>query len=44
MAWVVKGEEAGIIGACLTGCAFTTSIFILVACWVVKVIWKATFG
>lgn len=24
--------------------AFTTAVFILVGCWVVKVLWKAAFG
>jgi hypothetical protein len=36
--------QVGIFGGCFVGCAFTTAIFILVGCWVVKILWKAAFG
>lgn len=36
--------EAGIVSVCLIGFAFTTPVFILAVCWVIKVLWKATFG
>jgi hypothetical protein len=36
--------QVGIFGGCFVGCAFMTAVFILVGCWVVKVLWKAAFG
>jgi hypothetical protein len=36
--------QVGIFGGCFVGCAFLTAVFILVGCWVVKILWKAAFG